>query len=227
MRNHQGEGFEAEKENGGENSWEELRKVEFAGDAKTEETEASREKNAEIGAQKIRELTDWRAKAEREDPQGFAEAVAEDTKDNTEKERRRQEVYDGVAKFKENEANLNDLHERFDEIEKLQAARRKSWISRVKRDLGLKDRKLMDLKQKAEEIQAKIEESTVEEARLTSSGFATEERMQQKLDKGECLEPFKVSKALFFKMLFDGYIKDANTFIGGTKAMHYLGYLVW
>lgn len=77
---------------------------------------------------------------------------------------------------------MNDLHERFDEIEKLQAARRKSWISRVKRDLGLKDRKLMDLKQKAEEIQAKIEESTVEEARLTSSGFATEERMQQKLD---------------------------------------------
>ena len=87
-------------------TWDELKGVEFAGDFEgTQRTEpvdnpenaqekVAKERDAEIGAQRIRELTDWRAKAEREDPQGFAEAVAKDDEDNMQKERRKQEIRD-------------------------------------------------------------------------------------------------------------------------------------
>jgi hypothetical protein len=94
-------------------TWDELKGVEFAGDFEgTQRTEpvdnpenaqekVAKERDAEIGAQRIRELTDWRAKAEREDPQGFAEAVAKDDEDNMQKERRKQEIRDQARRYQE------------------------------------------------------------------------------------------------------------------------------
>lgn len=45
------------------------------------------------------------------------------------------------------------------------------------------------------------------------------------LDKGEYIKLYKVNKVMFLQMLHRGYIKDANTYIAGIKAMFQLGCL--
>lgn len=42
------------------------------------------------------------------------------------------------------------------------------------------------------------------------------------LDEGEYIKLYKVSKAMFLRMLHGGYIKDANTYIAGIQAMFQL-----
>lgn len=48
-----------------------------------------------------------------------------------------------------------------------------------------------------------------------------------KPDKGEFIKLCQVNKPMFFKMLLNGYIKDANTYIAGVKALFELGRLEW
>lgn len=48
-----------------------------------------------------------------------------------------------------------------------------------------------------------------------------------KLDQGEYIQLYKVSKSMFMQMLLGGYIKDANTYIASIKALFHLDRLTY
>lgn len=51
------------------------------------------------------------------------------------------------------------------------------------------------------------------------------QQRKPELDGGEYIKLYKVSKAMFLRMLHGGYIKDANAYIAGIQAMFQLGCL--
>jgi len=168
-------------------TWDELKGVEFAGDFEgTQRTEpvdnpenaqekVAKERDAEIGAQRIRELTDWRAKAEREDPQGFAEAVAKDDEDNMQKERRKQEIRDQARRYQELSMMGEEHGREKSELKSLQDEKEKSWFYHFKQKIGIQDRQMMKWKQKLEQIDALSDEKI----KLAMRGYGNDESVQK------------------------------------------------
>lgn len=174
----QGKQFETEGRAEGENPWEGLRGVEFAGDSEEEQEKEERERNAEKGAQELRELTNWRAKAEREDPQGFAEAVAKDAEINVKKEQARQEVTDGWARYQELESKADEIIERRTELKGLREEKQRSKLYKFKTKIGMQDRQMAAWEQELDQL----DEQDKERFALVTRGYGSEESVEARLD---------------------------------------------
>lgn len=174
----QGKQFETEGRAEGENPWEGLRGVEFAGDSEEEQEKEERERNAEKGAQELRELTNWRARAEREDPQGLAEAVARDAEINTKKEQVRQKVTDGWARYQELDSKTDENIQKRMELTRLREEKQRSKLYKFKTKIGMQDKQMTAWDQEL----SRLDEQDEEKFLLVRSGYGNEESVKVRLD---------------------------------------------
>lgn len=170
---------EATEQPADNNPWDKLREVDFAGEfqSQPEPEQVKQEKNPEAAAREIRELTDWRAKAERENPDGLADAIAQDTAINTAREHERQVARNGVARYEELSSTTGARQQRRRELQLLQDEKAGSKTYRLKQKFGIQDRQMTDWQRELGEIEA-LEREKIS---LAYSGYGNEESVERRI----------------------------------------------
>lgn len=171
--------LQQERENNA-NPWDILREVEYAEGAGAGNDGSGVEKvvNIEVAVRKLRELTDWRAKAEAKDPEGLARAIAIDKQENAKKYHKKREIQDRVRRYRELEAGQEALYQRQRELRTLQNKRAHSLGYRIKQKLGLPDWQM----DKWDEELAQQEAQRQELVELAGNGYGVEETIQKRID---------------------------------------------
>lgn len=152
----------------GQNSWDTLKEVDYLGDTITGRDNGL---SAEKAANRLRELMDWKAKAKLKDPEGLAEAISIDERENLKRHQAKQKIYDGVKRYKELQAGSEALLRRLGELLELQHTRVRDFGYRVKQKLGLRDSRM----EKWNDELSQIEDQRQELIHLGGSGYGGDE----------------------------------------------------
>lgn len=172
---------ELRQEQCGINPWDALREVEYTGNGITKKDRQDIEKaaDAEAMVMKLRELTDWRAKAEAEDPDGLAEAISADEQENLERRKKKQEIFDGIKRYRELMAGSKALLQRRKELLELQGKRTHNFGYRIKQKFGLHDSQM----EKWDSELSQIEKQRQESIDLAYKGYVgNEDTIQARID---------------------------------------------
>lgn len=159
------------------NPWDKLKEIDFTGDSQPQPEPVAQKKSLEVAVQEIRELTDWQAKAKRENPDGLADAIAQDAAINTAKEHERQAAREGAARYKELSSTADARQQRKLELRLLQEEKARSKKYRIKQKFGIQDRQMTDWRRELGEIEA-LEQEKIS---LACSGYSDENNVERKL----------------------------------------------